>query len=573
MLLSSYGWIVKRVVLPIIAAGLSFCLSLHTCAQDSKPQHYPDLVAAEELSRSGKLSEAIQKYQQVLRSDPKVVAAQAGLVQAYLRDQQLDPAFDLAKSSLILQPNSPLLLAAMGSVQYRLGEIPESQTSFLNAQKLDSNLLQPYLGLARLYRSALFYRRAYDEIRRAREIAPQDPEVQRAWLGMLPRRERLKALESYLDSPHPDNAEENAALHSWLEYLKATNAQPVHACRLANNVAKTETQMQIFLRDTRRISGYGLQVRINDRNQRLLLDTGASGILINRKAAEKAGLTKISAVQFGGIGDKGHRDAYLAVAENIRIGDLSFKDCVVTVSEKSLGIDEDGVIGADVFSSYLVDIDIPGDTMRLSPLPRRPDEIDAKLSLATEEDSESVPDEQGEAVKDNKETTSSPEAKNPSSLLQRSLPRDRYVAPEMAQWAKVYRLGHALLIPTRVNDSKSMLFVLDTGAFGNTISTRAAREVTKVRSDQNMKVRGFSGEVEKVYSADKATLQFGNIRQPNQDMVTFDLSGISRNLGVEVSGFLGFTTFRQLEMKIDYRDGLVQFVYDPDKLPAALRPH
>jgi len=236
-------------------------------------------------------------------------------------------------------------------------------------------------------------------------------------------------------------------------------------------------------------------------------------------------------------------------------------------------MDEDGVIAADVFSSYLVDIDIPGDTLRLSPLPRRPDEMDAKLSLATEEDSESVPDEQGEAVKDNKETTSSPEAKNPSSLPQRSLPRDRYVAPEMAQWAKVYRIGHALLIPTRVNDSKSMLFVLDTGAFGNTISTRAAREVTKVRSDQNIKVRGLSGEVDKVYSADKATLQFGNIRQPNEDMVTFDLSGISRNLGVEVSGFLGFTTFRLLEMKIDYRDGLVQFVYDPDKLPAALRPH
>ena len=55
-------------------------------------------------------------------------------------------------------------------------------------------------------------------------------------------------------------------------------------------------------------------------------------------------------------------------------------------------------------------------------------------------------------------------------------------------------------------------------------------------------------------------------------MVTIDLSGVSKNLGIEVSGFLGFSTFRQLEMKIDYRDGLVQFVYDPSKLPAALRP-
>ena len=65
--------------------------------------------------------------------------------------------------------------------------------------------------------------------------------------------------------------------------------------------------------------------------------------------------------------------------------------------------------------------------------------------------------------------------------------------------------------------------------------------------------------------------QVANIRQPNQYMATIDLSRISKNLGIEVSGFIGFPIFRQVEMKIDYRDGLVRFIYDPDKLPAALR--
>jgi hypothetical protein len=55
-------------------------------------------------------------------------------------------------------------------------------------------------------------------------------------------------------------------------------------------------------------------------------------------------------------------------------------------------------------------------------------------------------------------------------------------------------------------------------------------------------------------------------------MVAIDLSGLSKNIGVEVSGFIGFSTFRQLEMKIDYRDGLVEFLYDPNRLPPALRP-
>jgi hypothetical protein len=65
-----------------------------------------------------------------------------------------------------------------------------------------------------------------------------------------------------------------------------------------------------------------------------------------------------------------------------------------------------------------------------------------------------------------------------------------------------------------------------------------------------------------VYSADKATLVFGHYAQKNQDIVTFDLSNISRRMGTEVSGTLGFAMLHMLQIKIDYRDGLVDFVYD-----------
>jgi predicted aspartyl protease len=94
--------------------------------------------------------------------------------------------------------------------------------------------------------------------------------------------------------------------------------------------------------------GIGLAVRLNDRNAHLLLDTGAGGIMVSRKVAEKAGLAVISAVHFGGIGDKGLQSGYTAVADHIRIGELEFQDCVVAVSDKGSVADEDGLIGADV---------------------------------------------------------------------------------------------------------------------------------------------------------------------------------------------------------------------------------
>ena len=397
---------------------------------DAKPPENPDLAAAIQLFQSGRFGDAIAKYQEVLKVDPRLVPAQAGLIRAYLRDEQMDKAFELASSSLAAQPNSALLMAAMGALQYRRGEIGEAEASFLNAKNADPNLVQSYLGLARIYRMALYYRRAYDQLMRAHEIAPDDPAVQRAWLGTLPRREHIKALEAYLGAPHPDNAEDTAYLRHWLEYLKATADQPVHSCKLVNNVEKSEIKMEVMLRDAKHIEGYGLVVKVNDHNQKLLLDTGASGIQISRRAAEKAGLKRISSVQFSGIGEKGERDAYLALADQVRIGDLEFKDCLVTVSEKSMGLDEDGLIGSDVFSSFVVDIDMPGDMLRLTPLPKRPDESAAQTSLASQAGSEPDKDEQVESATGTGGEEKPAPGKSAAPPAPARLPRDRYIAPE-----------------------------------------------------------------------------------------------------------------------------------------------
>ena len=46
-------------------------------------------------------------------------------------------------------------------------------------------------------------------------------------------------------------------------------------------------------------------------------------------------------------------------------------------------------------------------------------------------------------------------------------------------------------------------------------------------------------------------------------MTSYDTKTTSDDLGTEVSGFLGFTMLRLLEIKIDYRDDLVDFSYKP----------
>jgi hypothetical protein len=114
-----------------------------------------------------------------------------------------------------------------------------------------------------------------------------------------------------------------------------------------------------------------------------------------------------------------------------------------------------------------------------------------------------------------------------------------------------------------VNSSLPKLFLIDTGAFDNSLSLAEAKEVSKVSAEYAMEVKGLNGKVKTVYSAANATIQFANFRQEREDLVTIDLTHISDRTGTEISGILGFAMLFMLDMKIDYRDGLVSFSADP----------
>ena len=549
---------------------LSF-LKLVAFADETKSSvSTPELAAADQLYRAGKFAEAEASYQAILKTDSKLVPAQVGSVRAMLRQQKIDEAMDEVNKALAQQPNEAPLLAAKGDVLFRRGEMTDAEGSYLAAKKLDPKAVRAYLGLARLYRSYSLYRKAYDQLQTAHEIASDDIEVQRAWLNMLPRKERLAAMEAYLGGPHPDDEEETKWMTEYLAFLKATADKPVHACRLVSKVEQTETKLEtMYGPDIHRMRGIGLSVRLNDRNVHLLLDTGAGGIMVNHRLAEKAGLTRIAALHFGGIGDKGLQSGYTAVADHIRIGELEFQDCVVSVSDKGSVADEDGLIGADVLGAYLIDIDLPGMRLKLSPLPKRPEDTVAPKSLNSEGEEQANAEQKEESATE--PTTQEPKTPPPTAKPARRLPKDRFIAPEMADWTKVFRFGHSILVPTSVNDSKAMLFGLDTGAFSNLLSVRAGRLVAKVNSEDRVQIHGLNGNVDKVYSSENATLRFGHFQQSNLGIITLDLSSVSRHTGTEVSGFLGFAMLRQLEVELDYRDGLVDFKYDPKRVNPAVR--
>jgi len=482
--------------------------------------------------RTGKFDAAIDAYTKLASADPG--AAYAGLARVYLQQKRTTDAYAAVNKALELAPKSPDVHVALAEVYYRQGKIIEADRELVTVVNAGSRTARAYLDLARIAETASYYARAKTMIETAHRLDPDDPDVRREWLNTLPREQRAKELQNYLSGDTDDDAKDRAHLTHMLTLLQQEAGQPHRGCRQVNSVTSTQTSLEPLWNSPSQIRGYGLMVNVNGTNAKLMLDTGAGGILVDRLIAEKAGIKPVVQTEVNGIGSKGGSGGYLGFADTIKVGELEFHDCIVQVVEKRAVLNDQGLIGADVFQHYLIDINLPDAKFGLSELPKDPKETSDTASLEA----------------------------NPSG---KSSWRDPYIAPEMKSYSGVYRVGHMLLIPTSLNDKPPKLFLIDTGAFDNTIDTGAAKEVTKIRGDEYDRVKGLNGDVAKVYTADKVKIRFSRFQQDRQDLIAFDLSNISDGAGTEVSGTLGFAMLRMLDIKIDYRDGMVDFTYDKNR--------
>jgi len=523
------------------------------------------LGLARSLYRKGDFAGAVAAYQGILEQHPKSPDAHAGLVRVYLKQKKVNLAAETAERALT-QTDSPRVHVARGEVWFRQGRIPDAEVEW--AKVINSGYPEPraYLGIARVRDALAMHKSAKQMLDKAHELDPDDPDIEEAWVDTLSRSERIKYLETSLAGDNNWDPDERADAASYLAYLKERARKKTSPCRLVSKVTATETPMVRLMEDPQHLRGYGLIVALNGHKSKLMLDTGASGILVKRSIAEHADIAKISEMKVGGVGNKGRRNAYVGIADSIKIGDLEFQNCPIEVMESRSVAGEDGLIGADIFEDFLVDLDFPNEKLKLSELPKRPGEAEQKLALKSEEDDPSDDSSDTAASKpsgdsaDTKTSGAQPAAK--PSPVPASGPRDRYIAPEMQSYTRVFRFGHDLLVPTSIGNVPQKLFLMDTGALLNGICPAAAREVTKVHGDDNRTVEGISGRVDKVFTANKAVLQFGRLKQENQDLIAFDTTSISDGDGTEVSGFLGFIMLRLLDIKIDYRDALVDFNYD-----------
>jgi hypothetical protein len=257
---------------------------------------------------------------------------------------------------------------------------------------------------------------------------------------------------------------------------------------------------------TPQVSSTGLLVkaRINGGPVlRMLLDSGASFIVLDKRAAGASGQLSGSSLELASVGSTPKR-ARRVECGTVQIGELVLRDCNILAVDTKLLEGIDGIIPMALFAGFLLHLDVPGKTLDLEPYPTDPPIGDPAYSPA--------------------------------------------------------RADHCLIYLSSVlNESRTGYVLLDTGATYSAVSEAAASSWKDYRAmSRSISLRAGAGDTEGFLLPGGVRFRFGSRVLSVDRAVVVDLSEASRHNQFEVDGILGYSALLHSIVTINYRDSLVR---------------
>jgi hypothetical protein len=501
------------------------------CSADlSQPTRGEDLLAAQNNAAAETFfREALQKNE----TNPN---AQLGLVRVLIEENKLVQSQDELAAWKTRTPPNALQQVATGEIAYREADIASAARSAAEAIALDhcegrALALEAKVDMlnGRYTREALFLKLAH-------QLRPQDELIWRDWLTTLPLSEHIAQLQIYLESgPHLHQTQRDL----FTIQLAELKVHHPGECRILNPALQATIPFKSIYGPPGQSMSYGIDAGFNGNVRLLEVDTGASGITLTAATAKRLGLHPEFYRSLDGVGNQGRSNGYETHVSTIRIGGMTFSDCMVNVLGHSQ-LNADGLIGADMFSPWVVTLDYPEQQLQLTPLPDRESPAPEDASAAAKHDTHSL---------------------NTTNLTQNASP-----TLDMPDWLHVLRIGNELLVPVRLNQGPAHYFIADTGSSQTTLSLALARETHRAYAEFDTRMWGIGGDIAQVYRVDNTVLQFGQFQLPPNRYDAFDYAVILQHTGLEVSGLLGFPTLSTMKISIDFRDNMVKMSDEPKRM-------
>ncbi len=464
----------------------------------------------------GNLAEAEALYQRALASNPHDLDALASLVRTQLQLDQVGVAASEVRSALSESPKSAPLLTALAEVQLREGQPWIALESLRAAELLDPCYARIFLVRSRIDRLNSMYGSERRELAHAYAINPNDAETKRAWNRTVTPANDIASTEEYLATTKDVDPELRKSAEATVQRMLPSLSESSQTCQGPPQHDSVVLPLQPSMQDGRHVDGYKLEVGLPNGKLLLGVDTAASGVYLSRAVAQANGFKSRPGDPPGTV----H-------ADSLQIGPLTLRDCLVGVSETPFPGKGAGMIGTDLFGSYLVTLNLPEAKLELSPLP-------------------------------------------PAKGV---LPEDRLASEQLRGWTPVYHRQQFLLLPVTLNGKERRLFALDSGIRMSTMAPSLAHLVSSTQRGFTNPMTTTSGSTYQVYR-DGFDFEFANLLlRSRTGVLQLDPTAIDQRTGMEIGGTLGFDILHTAVLRLDYRDGLVKVEFpDGSASPASGLP-
>jgi predicted aspartyl protease len=401
-----------------------------------------------------------------------------------------------AEALLDKQPKTAESVSLRGEIEYRKGNFDRAEALYKEAVAMNARTARAHYGLGKLATAKLKTRQAIQEMNRAIELDPKEPlyrfYASEAWSLEKNYAEQRKQIEEYIRL-NPSDPDRLAEAKAGLEMLKALG-NDVAFVDAPENPAPIPFRKSLNLIFTR--------VMINGRGPyEFVIDTGASQIVLSEKLAGDLGLTPVTSTIMHGVGGGGKIDTKLYSVKEMTVGDIKIKNVPVgTFNDPLVTQLADGILSTAVLSDFIVTVNYPNNRLEIA--------------------------------------------------------RKRPPANPAGEVLPAWYFSNLLLVPIQVNGQHRGNFIVDTGAVTTVISHNMAARLGVDEKTPGAKVDlgiagvgGFEGIVLRVPNV---TFKTAKNTEVFPQVVSINLKEMSRMIGTEVAGVLGFDFFEDYKLTLDY---------------------
>ncbi len=379
---------------------------------------------------------------------------------------------------------------------FRQSRFEEAADAYARAIKIDSRNVVAHMGMGKLASLLSDHASEAQHLSAAYQIAPLNPDVILAYAGVVEdRAARMILLRNFLTL-----AVRSSTFGDRIEDVKARlRIEEQLGSRVLSKLESVYQPIRIPLASLP-TGGFVLQAYLNSgRELRLIVDTGATGIVLNASAACDLQLEYLAPAALVGFGGKAPAAARVALAANLRVGTFQMSNVLVNVGSAELVREADGVVGLDVFKDYLIQLDARSRHLQLTPFP-------ASAS-----------------------------------------------STECTGCVRANRLGHLLLVRGSVNGTREGYFILDTGSPKTIVSK------TLMPASTHMQMAlGIQGAQPIALPTMPVSLRVGTQHILDFETAAIDTAEISAHNGTEIAGAIGYSVLRDLNLMVDYQHGFVK---------------